>query len=75
MSPVTFLACWVTQFPWGGCDTGNPESSAPELDEEKDVKTMKQHRVDAEEIGRHDVRWLGADELSPRGARSAWCRA
>ena len=38
-----------------GGDTGNPESSAPELDEEKDVKTMKQHRVDAEEVCRHDV--------------------
>ena len=54
-----------------GGNTGNPESSAADIDEEKDVKTIKQHRVDGEEVCRHDVRCLGTEEGPPRRTASS----
>lgn len=54
-----------------GGDTGDPDSSASQLDKEEDVEAMQQHRVNAEEVGRHDVRRLGTEERPPCGTRPA----
>src|ERR1019366_965842 len=57
-----------------GGHAGNPDSSAPDVDKEQDVETLQQHRVHTKEVGGHDVRRLGTDELPPRGG-TARCRS
>jgi hypothetical protein len=52
---------------WVSGHAGNPDPSAADFDEEKNIETLQQHCVYAEEVGGDDVRGLGADELPPRG--------
>jgi hypothetical protein len=50
-----------------GCDPGDPDSSATELDEEEYVEPFEHDRVYGEEVGSDDARRLDPQERPPRG--------
>jgi len=54
------------------CDPRDPDPSSAQLEEKEHVETMKEHGVDAEKVGRHDLRGLSTEELPP-GRSSARC--
>ncbi len=56
-------------------DPGDPDPSTAELDEEQHVEAFERDGVDVEEVGGHDARRLGAQELTPGRAASPGSRA
>ena len=56
-------------------DAGDPDSPAPEFDDEQHIETFEQHSVDMVEVRRYDARRLGTQKLAPGGAVAPGSRA
>jgi hypothetical protein len=50
-----------------GRDAGDPHAPARKLDEEEDLETPQEHRVDGKEVALDDARRLPAEKLPPAG--------